>query len=161
MNTLDLADVDAAVRGVVDPELGGLTIGDLGLVFTVDEGPSGGVVVTLLPTFLGCPALALIASDVVTAATNAGAPTCLVTWSPDPRWSPERISSFGITHLGSIGIAVATQSAPDPACPACGGGLLQPISPVGSTACRSVAWCGGCRSVIDVLGSDRSCHAHV
>lgn len=161
MNTIDLAVVEAAVRAVVDPELGGLTIGDLGLVYSVGEGPSGHVIVTLLPTFLGCPALALMASDVVAAAAAVDAPRCSVTWSSDPGWSSERISPVGVTHLASIGIAVATETAPDPLCPTCNGDLLRPISPVGSTACRSVAWCGGCRSVIDVLGSNRSSYAHV
>ena len=161
MKAFDLVAVEIAVRAVVDPELGGLTIGDLGLVHTVFESPVGGSVVTLLPTFLGCPALTLIAADVAAAATKTGASRCTVTWAADPPWSSTRISPAGVAHLASIGIAVTTATAPDPVCPTCGGAMLRPVSPVGSTACRSVAWCGKCRSVIDVLGADRSLYAHV
>ena len=58
---LDRDVIARAVAAVVDPELGGVTIGDLGLVHDVRIDEGGAVVVELLPTFLGCPALALMA----------------------------------------------------------------------------------------------------
>jgi ring-1,2-phenylacetyl-CoA epoxidase subunit PaaD len=156
------ADVEAAVFAVSDPELGGLSIADLGLVHEVLVDELGGVSVTLLPTFLGCPALSLIASDVDRAARVAGASACVVTWSNTPRWSAERITPSGVAHLGALGIAVASANSPEPLCPTCGTSMLRSVSPVGATACRSVAWCSGCRSVIDVLGGDREAsYAHV
>jgi ring-1,2-phenylacetyl-CoA epoxidase subunit PaaD len=148
-------DIEAAVRAVADPELGGLSIGDLGLVHDVRVMGDHEVAVTLLPTFFGCPALGLIAADVQAAAHASGAHACVVIWAPTPRWSADRISADGVVHLGTLGIAVATSTSPHPDCPTCGGAMLRRLSPVGATACRAVAWCGGCRSVIDVLGGDR------
>ena len=151
-----------AVRKVVDPELGGVTIGDLGLVHQVlsDVAPLeeavGAVIVELLPTFLGCPALTLMAADVKRAALGAGATACSVEWKLAPRWDSSRISPSGIEQLASLGIAVARADRPEPACPSCGRAMLRPVNPVGATACRAVAWCGGCRSVIDVMGAERS-----
>ncbi len=155
-------DIDTAVRAVADPELGGLSIGDLGLVYDVRADDRGKASVTLLPTFLGCPALNLIAADVVVAAVSAGASTCTVIWSNTPRWSSDRITPAGVRHLAGLGIAVVTNHSTAPSCPTCGGSTLRSVAPVGATACRSVAWCGQCRSVIDVLGGDREVsYAHV
>lgn len=147
--------VEVAVRGVLDPELGGLSIGDLGLVHSVDTDECGTIRVVLLPTFLGCPALALMAADVELAVRKVAGADCSVSWSNEPPWSSARISPAGVHRLASIGIAVATDSDPRPPCPTCASSMLQTINPVGATACRSVAWCPQCRSVIDVLGANR------
>lgn len=144
-----------AVAAVVDPELGGVTIGELGLVHDVRVDLGGAVVVELLPTFLGCPALALMAADVEQAALAIGARECRVVWRSEPSWDSSRITPPGVEQLASLGIAVATASLSSPACPTCGEQMLRPISPVGATACRAVAWCGGCRSAIDVMGAPR------
>lgn len=151
-----LRSVEVAVRGVLDPELGGLSIGDLGLVHSVDRDECGTIRVVLLPTFLGCPALALMAADVRWAVRQEAGADCSVLWSNEPVWSSARISPQGVAHLASIGIAVATDREPRPPCPTCAGAMLRTINPVGATACRSVAWCPQCRSVIDVLGANRA-----
>lgn len=160
MNDITLAldrDVIArAVAAVVDPELGGVTIGDLGLVHDVRIDEGGAVVVELLPTFLGCPALALMAADVVQAVRGLAVPHCRVVWRSEPSWDSLRISERGVEQLASLGIAVATTALSSPPCPICGAQMLRPISTVGATACRAVAWCGGCRSAIDVMGARRS-----
>ena len=120
----------------------------------IDEG--GAVVVELLPTFLGCPALALMAADVVQAVRGLAVPHCRVVWRSEPSWDSLRISERGVEQLASLGIAVATTALSSPPCPICGAQMLRPISTVGATACRAVAWCGGCRSAIDVMGARRS-----
>lgn len=144
-----------AVRAVVDPELGGVTIGDLGLVHDARATEDGAVVVELLPTFLGCPALSLMAKDVVRAVLEHGATSCSVEWRAQPAWDSSRITQRGVKQLAAIGIAVATAQTAEPDCPFCGRKMLRQINPVGATACRAVAWCGGCRSAIDVIGSAR------
>ena len=155
MNRL-LAVVERAISKVADPELGGLGIGELGLVYSVRLDEQNDAEVVLLPTFLGCPALAFIANDVQNAALRSGAASCRVIWANAPAWSSVRISATGRTHLAALGIAVATADEPNPQCPSCGHDMLQSVNPVGATACRSVAWCRHCRSVIDVLGTDRA-----
>lgn len=154
--TLDRDVVTGAVSAVADPELGGVTIGDLGLVYDVRVDQNGSVIVELLPTFLGCPALALIAADVEQTAMALGARKCAVAWRVEPSWDSSRITAHGAEQLASLGIAVATTAQSSPACPSCGEKMLQSINPVGATACRAVAWCGGCRSAIDVMGARRA-----
>ncbi len=152
---LDRDEMAWAVAAVVDPELGGVTIGDLGLVHDVRVDLGGAVIVELLPTFLGCPALALMAVDVERAVRGLGVGQCTVVWRVEPSWDSSRITARGVEQLASLGIAVATTALSSPACPACGAPTLRPINPVGATACRAVAWCDGCRSAIDVMGAAR------
>ncbi len=151
----DRDEIAHAVAAVVDPELGGVTIGDLGLVHNVRVDEGGAVVVELLPTFLGCPALALMAADVERAVGELGVAQCTIVWRVEPSWDSSRITSRGVGQLASLGIAVATTAVSSPACPFCGKQMLRPINPVGATACRAVAWCDGCRSAIDVMGARR------
>ena len=154
-SALDRHRVAGAVAAVVDPELGGVTIGDLGFVHDIRFVDDGSAVVELLPTFLGCPAQALMTADVERAVLALGVRQCTVVWRAEPSWDSSRITARGVGQLASLGIAVATTARLSPACPSCGTQMLRPISPVGATACRAVAWCGGCRSVIDVMGAPK------
>ena len=142
--------VHRAVESVPDPELGGVTIGDLGLVVGVAVSPDGAVMVELTPTFLGCPALGLIAADVQAAVLAAGARSADVRYVHVPIWEPARISERGRRQLAERGIAVPNGSG-DVRCPLCGGNALTEAAPVGPTACRSVLWCESCRNVIEMM----------
>ncbi len=166
ISPLDVEVLVRAVEAVPDPELGGVSIGELGMVLAVqivsNEADNVVVAVQLLPTFLGCPALDLIAADarraVVQSALQVGVVATATVSFPmvDVRWSPDRISTSGTETLNDLGIAVATSTNPDPPCPRCHGHFLARRIPVGSTSCRSSAWCAQCRDVIDVLrGTNR------
>ena len=158
----ELEKLRALVSSVPDPELGGVTIGELGLVHTVVFSDAGGVVeVTLLPTFLGCPALKLMERDVVAILRAQDVSEVRVTWVNSPSWSPNQISPAGRLKLAELGIAVpGAESCADgvlPVCPICSAAALQAKLPVGPTACRSVAWCTSCRSVVEIMrGSQAS-----
>src|SRR6202008_9369 len=54
------------VAAVLDPEMPMVTVADLGIVRDVYEDPgTGAVIVTITPTYSGCPAMATIRDDVV------------------------------------------------------------------------------------------------
>ena len=149
-------DLWRAVSLVPDPELGGVTIGELGLVHDLRESPGDGAIeVILLPTFLGCPALNLMQRDVIAVLSAHGVSAARVTWAHSPTWSPRRISEQGRVKLAELGIAVpgSDRSADGtlPVCPICGIAALEAKLPVGPTACRSVAWCTSCRSVVEIM----------
>ena len=159
------------VDAIADPELGGVSIGDLGVVVDVTATDAGAVDVVLTPTFLGCPALGLIEADVRAALLSAGASSASVRYVHVPMWSPLRISPVGRERLAAHGIGVP---GPDGscACPFCGTDALAAASPVGPTACRSVWWCSACRNVVEVMRgpepvvlgpsrAERASHAHV
>ncbi len=156
MITGTLADtVGEAVRAVPDPELAGVGIGDLGLVHEVRvDSTTGGVDVDLIPTFLGCPALGVIERDVRAAVTGVpGTGAVTVRFGTTPAWTPARISEQGRRQLAELGIAVDTGRTRlvSVTCPVCGAARLRPVSEVGPTACRSVAWCDSCRNPVEVV----------
>jgi ring-1,2-phenylacetyl-CoA epoxidase subunit PaaD len=149
------AAVRAAVHAVPDPELAGLGIGDLGLVHEIDvDEERGAIEIALVPTFLGCPALGMIEAD-VGAAVGAvpGVRSVRVRFASAPVWTPDRISDEGRSHLAELGIAVTTDGPRfvSVTCPACGASRLRPVSDVGPTACRAVAWCEACRTPVEVV----------
>jgi ring-1,2-phenylacetyl-CoA epoxidase subunit PaaD len=141
--------VRSAVDAVRDPELGGVTIGDLGLVQSVYVDAAGHATVVLVPTFSGCPALNIIAADANAAAVSAGAQTASVRFDHSVPWTAATINANGRSSLGELGIAVAVDGSAT--CPFCSSAALQPLSPVGPAACRSVSWCTACRNVVEIF----------
>ncbi len=150
----DTAAVRRAVMQVNDPELSGVTIGSLGMVKSVVVADDGTAHIVLVPTFLGCPALAHIAHDVERAAIGSGASAAVVGFDHQDPWSTDRIDSVARTALAGLGIAVS--SATGTACPFCGSATLDQISPVGPASCRSAHWCGSCRNVVEVFRDARA-----
>ncbi|MCP2270969.1 1,2-phenylacetyl-CoA epoxidase subunit PaaD [Actinokineospora diospyrosa] len=106
MSTADLlAAVRAAVSAVPDPELRVLTLAELGILRGVSAGDDGGVVVTITPTYLGCPALEVIRADVLAAARAAGAEAVEVVTALSPPWTTDWVSDSARDKLTAVGIA--------------------------------------------------------
>jgi len=144
-----------AVASVPDPEYPGVSIVDLGLVERISAAatPAGlAVAVELIPTFSGCPALAMIADD-VRAAVGAvhGVASCEVTWLTSPVWSTERISAAAVDRLRDEFTVVLRRKDGRLRCPVCGSDEVEDRALAGPTRCRSVAWCGSCRNVVEVM----------
>ena len=149
-----------AVRGVPDPELAGVSIGSLGMVGAVESvtnAASGTFRVTLIPTFLGCPALRHIAHDVEQASLQAGAIGVEVIFDHRTPWTTDRIDSTGRQGLAELGIAVVTPEGVE--CPHCHSSQLQLVSAVGPASCRSAHWCSECRNIVEVFRDSTNTHA--
>ncbi|HZI96673.1 MAG TPA: 1,2-phenylacetyl-CoA epoxidase subunit PaaD [Actinomycetales bacterium] len=152
-----LADVRRAVEDVADPEVPVLTLGDLGIVRDVREGPAGEVEVDLTPTYSGCPATEVIAADVVRAAGRLGRRARVHTVL-SPAWTTDWMSAEGRRKLERYGIAPPSgraavsgpvdvtigRAAPSPACPRCGSSSVEELSRFGTTACQSLWRCTAC-----------------
>jgi ring-1,2-phenylacetyl-CoA epoxidase subunit PaaD len=61
---LTVDEVRDLAAAVVDPEIPVLTIEDLGVLRSVDRDPDGRIVVTITPTYSGCPAMDVITADI-------------------------------------------------------------------------------------------------
>ncbi|MEZ0108155.1 ring-1,2-phenylacetyl-CoA epoxidase subunit PaaD [Catenulispora sp. EB89] len=114
---LDLAALEAAASAVPDPELPVVTLGDLGIIRGVSLADDGAVEVRITPTFVGCPATEVIATDVRTAVANrlreSGASEIEVRTrtAMSPPWSTDWISAAGRRKLAEHGIAPPTGAA--------------------------------------------------
>ncbi len=154
MSSLTTTQHDAvrrAVATVTDPEYPDISITDLGLVQTIDIDRRAATV-GLIPTFSGCPALAMIAADVAAAVeATHGIDHCTVEWLRSPVWSTERVSPDALTRLEADYTVTLRRKDGTLRCPACGSDAVVDQSAAGPTRCRSVAWCNECRNVVEVM----------
>jgi ring-1,2-phenylacetyl-CoA epoxidase subunit PaaD len=140
----DLWDI---VARVVDPEIPVLTIDDLGVLRDVNiDGCT--VVVTITPTYSGCPAMRQIEDDIVTILGRSGFSDTRVETVLSPAWTTEWISEEGHRKLADFGIAPPTL--PEAIlCPVCQGNNPKLIAQFGSTACKALMVCSSCGEPFD------------
>ena len=152
VSTTLLDRVRDAVSSVCDPEFPSVTIDQLGVLEQVRVVGSD-VEVDLIPTFLGCPALEVIETDVRNAVLAVGGVSSIaVRFVTEPAWTPDRISAQGRRNLGELTVSVRDRTG-DTACPVCGSRQVVERSPFGPTACRAIAFCDDCRNPVEVIRS--------
>ncbi|MFF0340751.1 1,2-phenylacetyl-CoA epoxidase subunit PaaD [Kribbella sp. NPDC004875] len=146
------AAVFEAVGEVTDPEVPVLTIADLGVLRGVrHEGDE--VVVTITPTYSGCPAMDLIRHEVELTLNQLGVDGRVETVL-SPAWTTEWMSAAGKAKLTEYGIAPPTGTGPvmvslSVRCPLCGSLDTSELSRFGSTSCKSLWRCNACREPFD------------
>ncbi|MEU5530030.1 1,2-phenylacetyl-CoA epoxidase subunit PaaD [Micromonospora chersina] len=156
-----MSDPRAAAAAVVDPEIRVITIDELGILRSVDEDPATGrVVVTITPTYTGCPAMDVIRADIRRALAAAGHPDAEVRTVYAPAWSTDWISEGGRAKLAAAGIAPPAPAARGGGvvpltlavrCPRCGSPETEQVSRFGSTACKALWRCRSCSEPFDHL----------
>lgn len=147
--SLDRAVLEA-LGSVVDPEIPALTIEDMGILRGARSTGEGGVVVTITPTYSGCPAMSTIRSDIVTALAAVGIDHVEVETVHSPAWTTDWMSEAARRKLEASGIAAPAQPA-DARCPRCGGGAGRTVSEFGSTACKALMVCSACGEPFDLF----------
>ena len=145
-------------RAVLDPELPVLSIADLGILRDVAMADDGSVVVTITPTYSGCPAMDVIRRDVEDAVRAAGFDRVEVRTVLSPAWTTDWLTESGRQALQDYGIAPpsrrTTSTGPvalslSVRCPQCGSPDTRESSRFGSTACKSLWVCNACREPFD------------
>jgi ring-1,2-phenylacetyl-CoA epoxidase subunit PaaD len=157
VTTATVEAVRAVLAGVHDPEIPVITIEDLGILRDVSlEGSR--VVVTVTPTYSGCPAMDEIRADVVSALAAAGYDDVEVRTVLAPAWTTDWMSEEGRRKLQEYGIAppstraagqVLLQIRPRVACPQCGSSDTEEMTRFASTSCKSMWRCLSCREPFD------------
>lgn len=163
MQTLTERASDVAAS-VTDPELPMLTLLDLGVLRGVSTDSDGAVVVTITPTYSGCPAMATMRADLRLRLAAAGFERVDVRTTLAPPWSSDWITAQGRRTLAAHGISPPSAAprrlaGPLPltlarpprviACPQCGSADTEQTSQFGTTACRSLHRCLACRDLFD------------
>ena len=150
-------DAGAVAASVVDPELPMLTLADLGVLRSVETTATGGVIVTITPTYSGCPALDVMRVDLASALRRAGYDDVEIRTELRPAWTTDWISDEGKRKLAAAGIAPPGSAPKGPvlvnigpprttvACPQCGSTDTTEISRFGATACKALRRCEACR----------------
>jgi ring-1,2-phenylacetyl-CoA epoxidase subunit PaaD len=156
--TVDLTRARALAAAVPDPEIPVLTIDDLGVLRDVTLEDDGTVVVTITPTYSGCPAMDAIRADVLTALQDGGF-QARVDLVLSPAWTTDWMSADGRRKLTEYGIAPPPTEAErrrGPValtlgihCPQCGSLDTEQLSRFGSTACKALWRCRACAEPFD------------
>lgn len=156
---VDLTRARALAAAVPDPEVPVLTIDDLGVLRGVTRDADGTVVVTITPTYSGCPAMDAIRADVLTALHGGGFARARVDLVLSPAWTTDWMSAEGRRKLAEYGIAppaTAAERRGGPVtltlrvrCPQCGSLDTEQLSRFGSTACKSLWRCRACAEPFD------------
>lgn len=140
-------DLRFVVASVVDPEIPVLTIEDLGILRSVEtEGEK--VVVTITPTYSGCPAMRQIEDDIASALLREGMESYEVRVTHSPAWTTDWITAEGRRKLAEFGIAPPTPF-DDVLCPRCEEDEPRLVARFGSTACKALMVCSSCGEPFD------------
>jgi ring-1,2-phenylacetyl-CoA epoxidase subunit PaaD len=140
-------DLRSVVASVVDPEIPVLTIDDLGILRSVAR-EGHGVVVTITPTYSGCPAMRQIEDDIAAALTGHGVESFQVRVTHSPAWTTDWISDEGRRKLAEFGIAPPTGES-EVLCPRCEADRPRMVARFGSTACKALMVCSSCGEPFD------------
>jgi ring-1,2-phenylacetyl-CoA epoxidase subunit PaaD len=162
----ELRAARAAAAAVPDPELPMLTVADLGILRDVAaEGDA--VVVTITPTYSGCPAMREIAHDLRARLGRAGFADVTVRTALAPAWTSDWITAEGRRKLREAGVAPpgpapGVRGGPVPlrlgpargrpvACPRCGSADTTETAAFSGTACKALYRCEACREPFEYL----------
>lgn len=149
---------------VNDPEVPVLSVIDLGIVRNV-ELINDEVIVTITPTYSGCPATEVINISIRMALLEHGYTNIRLKTVLSPAWTTEWMTEAGKEKLKAYGIAPPKpqQSVCTPdtfqeeeaiQCPHCNSYHTILISRFGSTACKALYQCRDCKEPFDYF----KCH---
>jgi ring-1,2-phenylacetyl-CoA epoxidase subunit PaaD len=153
---LSTENVKDLLNKVTDPEIPVLTIADLGILRSVVE-VDGVFVITITPTFTGCPAMRAIEDDINEVMKTAGVTNFKIRTVIAPAWTTDWMSEAGKRKLTEYGIAPPSSSTEDHLkamisgvrkpvqCPFCTSLNTKLTSAFGSTACKALHYCNECR----------------
>ena len=141
---------------VMDPEVPVLSIVDLGIVRDaepVDEG----AVITITPTYSGCPAMREIEHEIRAALEGRGIADVEIRTTYSPAWTTDWMTDAGKRKLTAYGIAPPTGRAAAGhirlalavKCPRCGSLDNREVARFGSTACKALYECRACLEPFD------------
>ncbi|MFI5150649.1 MAG: 1,2-phenylacetyl-CoA epoxidase subunit PaaD [Bacteroidia bacterium] len=146
------------LASIPDPEIPVITIEDLGILRSVHQ-QGQEVLITITPTYSGCPAMKLIEQDILAILQKEGITGGRVELVYAPAWTTDWISEEAKEKLRVYGIAPPENASADKslltgkpkhlACPRCKSENVEMISQFGSTACKALYKCLDCKEPFD------------
>ncbi len=142
---------------VSDPEIPVLSVVDLGVVRDASFEENSWVI-TITPTYSGCPAMQVMEDDIKAKLKEKGLETVKVRTVLSPAWTTDWLSDKGKFKLREYGIAPPEHevdksvlfAAPTIVpCPKCNSRNTRMVSQFGSTACKAHYQCNECHEPFD------------
>jgi ring-1,2-phenylacetyl-CoA epoxidase subunit PaaD len=148
----ELENIWRILETVTDPEVPVLTILDLGIVRNVEK-HNDTIVITITPTYTGCPAMDAIIMDIKLKLIENDFQNVKINSVLSPAWTTDWMTEAGKQKLKDYGIAPPSRNNIIH-CPQCKSGDVKLISQFGSTACKSLYQCLTCLEPFDYF----KCH---
>lgn len=144
------------LQEVKDPEIPVLSLVDLGVITGVTV-HAGEVIIEMTPTFVGCPAMDMMQTDIREVLTKKGARKVGIEVSYKKPWTSDLISEKGKEALKKFGLAPPPPRAvfadlevlEHAACPRCGNSNTELRNAFGPTLCRSIHYCNDCKEAFE------------
>ncbi|NCF18661.1 MAG: phenylacetate-CoA oxygenase subunit PaaJ [Haliea sp.] len=137
---------------VKDPEIPAVSLWEMGILQDIAM-QGDRVIVTITPTYSGCPAMTVMAEDVLQALADAGYADSEVVTRLSPAWSTSWMSEEAQDKLREYGIAPPGQGGGNEPvevlCPRCHSDEVRRLSEFGSTACKALYQCSACGEPFD------------
>lgn len=145
-----LDQIWAWLEDVPDPEIPVISVVDLGVVRGV-EWRGGELVVTVTPTYSGCPANSVIQFEIEKTLRGRGVSNVRLERRLSPAWTTAWLSAKGREKLRAFGVAppVEDSARPAPVCPRCCSENTARVSEFGSTPCKAQHRCAACLEPFD------------
>lgn len=142
----------AILDQIKDPEIPAVSLIEMGIIRDVVV-VENCVTVTMTPTFSGCPALDVMASEIVKSLMQVGAEECYVHKQLNPPWTSDWITDRGRAKLKEFGLAppprhggkIEIVLAESASCPHCNSSNTAIKNTFGTTLCRSIYVCNSCQ----------------
>jgi ring-1,2-phenylacetyl-CoA epoxidase subunit PaaD len=140
---------------VMDPEVPVLSVVELGIIRDA-QATEHGIVVTVTPTYSGCPAVRVIEEEIRRALEERALGPVEIKTVYAPAWTTDWIGPAARAKLEAYGIAAPGvverdvlvtlgRRTPPIGCPYCKSHHTERRSEFGSTACKSIWYCRDCR----------------
>jgi ring-1,2-phenylacetyl-CoA epoxidase subunit PaaD len=161
-----IAEIWSWMSEIPDPEIPVLSIVDLGIVRDVRWSEDHELIITITPTYSGCPAMDVIARDIRSSLIDHGIGAFRLETKLSPAWTTDWMSDSAKERLRSYGIAPpaqrlismaeitplrSTENETPVQCPHCGSEATTVISRFGSTPCKALYRCSACLEPFDVF----------
>jgi len=133
---------------IPDPEIPVITLVDLGIIRGVEQ-DGDEFVITVTPTYSGCPATAVINMDIENTLRQKGVKNLRLERRLSPAWTTDWLPEKGRAALEEYGIAPPQVAGGPTRCPRCHSENLEKTSQFGSTPCKALWKCKDCLEPFD------------
>lgn len=141
---------------VKDPEIPVLSLVDLGVITDV-ELIENGVRIEMTPTFVGCPALDFMKTEIIEVLEKHGIKNITIDVTFRKPWTSDMITEKGKQALKKFGLApppsrelfTELEVLAHAVCPRCDGTDTDLKNTFGPTLCRSIHYCNTCKEAFE------------
>lgn len=141
---------------VKDPEIPVLSLVDLGVITNVDV-DNNNVHIEMTPTFVGCPALDFMKTEIHEVLAKHGVEHVSIDVTFRKPWNSDLISEKGKLALKKFGLApppsrelfIELDVLEHAICPRCDGTDTDLKNTFGPTLCRSIHYCNTCKEAFE------------